>query len=72
MTPVRFELTALRSRIKHSTTEPLCSLPNVKVNKDNGNSEHIVEISTFGEGKNKSISWEGPHIDLKFKTGGIG
>ena len=31
VTPVRLELAALRSRVKHSTPEPLCSL-NIKVN----------------------------------------
>ena len=49
VTPVRFEPAALRSRVKHSTTEPLRSLPNVMLNKENGNSEHIVKKSTFGE-----------------------
>ena len=67
---MRIEPAALWSGIKHSTTDPL---PNVKVNKDNGNSEHIVEKNDFwGKGKNKSIlGEEGLHIDLKFKTGGI-
>ena len=32
MTPVRLEPAAPRSRVKHSTTEPLCSLAIIRIN----------------------------------------
>ena len=43
MTPVRLEPTALRSRVKHSTTEPLRSLRGI-----GGLTRHIKGLSGIG------------------------
>ena len=63
MTPVRLEPAALRSRVKHSTTEPLHShFVVLKIMKIHGLKDSDSNIIIILEHENRSVLWSGRYI----------
>ena len=66
MTPVRLEPAALRSRVKHSTTEPLRSLSHVayQIKADDANSNIVANILPTDTPSTQRIGSKGQTISF--------